>query len=195
MYHMYDTFSEFIGEFRKRSPSTVLHMENVASHAYYFVQRLQIHHELALKFDADGAWRAGLYHDLGKSNMVDIINSSHKLTQHEYDVIKNHPAYSLTILKHYNIKSQHILDAAYYHHVDFTGDNGYPNDICGKEIPKIARIISIIDVYEALYSKRPYKSNLPYENVKQIMSDKMRYKFDPDIFELFFRYMDEKILI
>lgn len=187
-----DSYFDFVQNFKTELQSTISHVENVARHAKLFVEYL---HELGLYhyISPEQAWDCGLHHDWGKYFIPDIINAPRKLTDEEFDVVKQHPELGLKVLEKYGIDNPLIINAVLFHHEDYTGDKGYPHGINGDKIPEIARIMTIVDVYEALYAKRPYKEQLKYETVKEIMQG-MKYKFDPELLELFFDFMDEKIL-
>lgn len=187
-----DDYQEFVKLFKVELKSTIDHVENVARHAFAFVRFLH-DRGIALEISPQTAWNAGLHHDWGKWYISETVNLERKLTDEEFRTIKKHPKLGLQVLKKYDIDNPFVYDAVRNHHEDYWGGRGYPDGLQGDDIPLIARIISIVDVYEALYSKRSYKTNLPYEQVKIIMDD-MRQKFDPKLFDLFFEMMDDKIL-
>lgn len=186
------SFAEFIRQLSVKSPQTVSHLENVAQHSHHFVEYL---HTLSLckEITLETAYFSGMYHDLGKFFLTDIINLDRRLNETEYDLVKIHPIYSSKIAEKYEIDDPLCLDAMAHHHEDYAGDHGYPTKTNGEKIPLIARIIAIVDVYEALYSIRSYKSDLPYSDVKRTMS-KMQLKFDPHFYNHFFDMMDQRIL-
>lgn len=68
------------------------------------------------------------------------------------------------------------------HHENWDG-TGYPNGLAGRDIPLIARIMSVIDVYDALVSKRIYKEVIPHDQVLQEMAALRGSKFDPDLID------------
>lgn len=191
MIELPDTYLEYASYMNLNSQQTVKHMENTASHCMRFTEYLH-QHNIATDITPDDAWDAGLYHDVGKFYMLDIINLPRKLTDEEYRIVKKHPNKGMKVLDKYGIEDTKIKEAVRYHHESYSGMGGYPGKCEGEDIPMIARIVSICDVYEALYSKRAYKTDLPYEQVKVIMDD-MRDKFDPVLFDLFFEMMDERI--
>ncbi len=71
-------------------------------------------------------------------------------------------------------------EIAYYHHEKYNGE-GYPEGLKGEDIPLSARIISAVDVYDALRTERPYKKPLPHEVTMEIMKKEMVDAFDPVI--------------
>jgi putative two-component system response regulator len=77
-------------------------------------------------------------------------------------------------------------EIALYHHEKFDG-TGYPIGIAGKDIPLSARIVALADVYDALVSKRVYKSALPHDSAKSIITAERGKHFDPIVVDAFIR--------
>ena len=107
----------------------------------------------------------GLLHDVGKIGISDaIINKKSGLTDEEYATIRTHPAVGDNILK--NISEFPSLSiGARWHHERYDG-KGYPDGIAGEDIPTPARIIAVADTYDAMTSKRSYRSELPQDVVR-----------------------------
>lgn len=107
--------------------------------------------------------QAGIAHDLGKMKIPQaILNKEGKLSDEEYACIKQHPKGSFDILsKNYGISAV-VKQAVLFHHENENG-TGYPLGKEGNEIPYLAKIIHVVDVYDALTSKRPYKK--PYSSI------------------------------
>lgn len=107
--------------------------------------------------------QAGIAHDLGKMKIPQaILNKEGKLSDEEYACIKQHPKGSFDILsKNYGISAV-VKQAVLFHHENENG-TGYPLGKEGNEIPYLAKIIHVVDVYDALTSKRPYKK--PYSPI------------------------------
>ena len=99
----------------------------------------------------------GLLHDVGKSRIPnEILNKPGKLTDEEFEVIKNHSLYGFEILREKNNFSAIILDGVLHHHEKMNG-MGYPDKLPGKDISLFSRILSVADIFDALVTKRPYK--------------------------------------
>ncbi|WEZ85701.1 HD-GYP domain-containing protein (plasmid) [Rhizobium sp. 32-5/1] len=99
----------------------------------------------------------GLVHDLGKMVLpTAILTKSGKLTADEMNVVRHHPQRGFELVSRLNNPPQQVLDICLYHHEKFDG-SGYPRGIQGTEIPYVARLAAICDVYEALTTVRPYK--------------------------------------
>ncbi|MCM1333833.1 MAG: HD-GYP domain-containing protein [Bacteroides sp.] len=101
---------------------------------------------------------AGLLHDIGKSNIDhEIIIKPGKLTNEEFDEIKKHPLIGYNILKQSGEYSDNVLSGVLFHQEKFDG-SGYPTGLVGEKIPRIARVLTICDVFDALTSNRPYRT-------------------------------------
>ena len=79
---------------------------------------------------------------------------------------------------------------ARYHHEKWNG-SGYPDGVKGEDIPLVARIMSIVDVYDALTSKRPYKEPFSHERAVEMITEKSGTDFDPDLVKEFVRIQDK----
>lgn len=123
---------------------------------------------------------AGLLHDVGKLGISDgIINKKSVLTPEEYEVIKEHPVLGDQILSSIT-DYPYIRIGAHYHHERYDG-LGYPEGLKGKEIPEIARIISVADAYDTLSSNRSYRSAVPQQLIREEIVAGAGTQFDPEI--------------
>ncbi len=126
-------------------------------------------HHLALnEEDQKALYKGGVLHDIGKIAVPDaILNKPGPLNQGEFEQIRMHPAEGVKICK--NLKSiQPALSIIRSHHEKCDG-TGYPDNLSGEKIPLIARIMSIVDVYDALTSARPYKKALMQQEAFSIL--------------------------
>jgi putative nucleotidyltransferase with HDIG domain len=135
------------------------------------------------KIDLDKLEIAGIFHDIGKVYIpTEILNNKNKLTENEFALIKEHPKYSFEILKKF-YSDPEILMAVLSHHEKYDG-SGYPNNLKNDEIPILAQIIAITDVYDALTSKRPYREELSPDKALDLMQT-FDGHFNQDIFKIF----------
>lgn len=133
----------------------------------------------------------GLLHDIGKIGVPDeIINKPSKLTDEEFGVIKTHPVIGADILKNISMELPGIEIGARWHHEKYAG-GGYPDGLAGDHIPKIARIISVADAYDAMTSKRSYRDVLPQSYVRKEFVEKSGIQFDPVYAKLMVEMIDE----
>ncbi len=121
---------------------------------------------------------AGLLHDVGKIGIQDtIITKTGRLTDGEFEEIKQHPVTGGNILS--TIKQSPWLSiGAKYHHERFDG-KGYPEGLKGQEIPELARIIAVADAYDAMTSNRSYRNALPQHIVREEIVKSIGTQFDP----------------
>jgi putative nucleotidyltransferase with HDIG domain len=134
--------------------------------------------------------RGALLHDIGKMAIPDgILLKPGGLTAEERLLIQKHPIYAYEMLS--PIKFLHpALDIPYCHHEKWDG-SGYPRGLKGKEIPFAARIFSIVDVWDALVSDRPYRKALDPDDVKKTLREQSDIHFDPHVVNVFLK-MDLK---
>ena len=132
----------------------------------------------------------GLLHDIGKIGIRDdIINKTNKLTDEEFAVIKNHSSIGYDILKNMT-EIPNIEYAARWHHERYDG-KGYPDGLKGEEIPEYARIICVADAYDAMTSKRSYRSAMSQEKVRSEIENGKGKQFDPCIAQIMLDMIDE----
>lgn len=130
---------------------------------------------------------AGVFHDVGKALVPDeILNKPGKLSDSEMEIMRTHPAEGYKILKVQKSVPEVVLRAALEHHERYDG-RGYPRGIKGEKIHLMSRIISVVDVYDALTSKRVYKDPLPPSKVLGMMYQWRLSDFQPNIVEHFIK--------
>ncbi|MBL6988437.1 MAG: HD domain-containing protein [Bacteriovoracaceae bacterium] len=132
----------------------------------------------------------GLLHDLGKLKVpTRIINSTQKLTDEEFKVIKKHPGYGYELLQTKGITCANVdLDVVkrviLEHHENFDG-SGYPEHKSGQDIHFLARITAIADVFDAITTKRSYQKSLGTNEAMEVLARYSGTRFDPEIFSVF----------
>ncbi|SDU53085.1 response regulator [Desulfobacula phenolica] len=143
----------------------------------------------------DLLFKSAPLHDIGKVGIADnILLKPGKLTDVEFDEMKNHTVYGRdTIIKaesafagKYTTSFLNLAkEIAYTHHEKWNG-KGYPEGISGNNIPLSGRLMAIADVYDALISKRVYKSAFSHEKAVKIILEEKGHHFDPVIVDVFF---------
>ena len=139
---------------------------------------------------------AVVLHDVGKIGIPDnILQKPDKLTPEEFETMKSHTIIGSEIAnKLLDVQSpvyvRHIQDICLYHHEKWDG-TGYPHGLSGEEIPYSARLMAIVDVYDAMTSKRVYKPALPHETTMEIIRESAGKHFDPVLAEVFYEFRDE----
>ncbi|MDP2787623.1 MAG: response regulator [Pseudomonadota bacterium] len=141
---------------------------------------------LGLPFDdLEALRRGGILHDIGKVAIPDaVLLKKGKLDDAEWAVMRQHPsigAYLCSALR----TMRRTVDIIRYHHEKWNG-SGYPSGLAGNDIPQLARIFQVVDIFDALSSERPYKPALPREEVARILREETARGFwDPDIVSIF----------
>ena len=130
---------------------------------------------------------SALLHDIGKSNIDhEIIIKPGKLTDEEFEKIKQHPLIGYNILKRSGQYSDNVLSGVLFHQEKFDG-SGYPTGISGKKIPLIARIMTVADVFDALTSNRPYRKPWSVAETEEYILGSCGTHFDYDVTVAFLR--------
>lgn len=130
-----------------------------------------------------------LLHDVGKIGVpAAIINKEGKLTDEEFDMIKQHSAMGAQILSSIT-EYPFISIGAHFHHERYDG-KGYPERLKGTDIPEIARIISVADAYDAMTSKRSYRDPIPQEKVREQFIEGAGTQFDPEFANIMLHLID-----
>ena len=146
-----------------KSPFTFQHSNGVADAA----MDIAIHFGMN-DFEKKQLRRAALMHDIGKLSVPNsILEKPGKLSNEEWQVVRDHPYYTFQILKRIPAFKSFSSDAA-AHHERLDG-SGYWRRLSGEHISFVARILSVADVFDALRAKRPYRDALPLEQVFSIM--------------------------
>lgn len=134
--------------------------------------------------------QAGLLHDIGKIGIPEeILNKPGKLTKEEYEIVKGHVEAAIGIIRHLP-SLDYVIPAVIGHHERYDG-NGYPRRIKGDDIPVTARILGIVDSFDAMISKRSYKASMPVERALKILEEEAGHQFDPALVPVFIRGIRE----
>lgn len=134
---------------------------------------------------------AGMIHDIGKVGVPEsILNKPGKLTNEEFDIIKKHAEIGDTILKPLG-SLRECLAAVRHHHEKLNG-TGYPDGLKAEEISLETRIIAVADIFDALYSDRPYRTRMPIEQIKNIFREDVgRGCIDEGVVNILFELIDD----
>jgi len=136
---------------------------------------------------------SGLLHDIGKIGIPDrILLKPGKLTNEEFEVVKEHPVRAVKMLKPIKQLST-VFDGIQYHHEKLDG-TGYPEGLKGDTIPLVARIITIGDAFDAMTTDRPYRDALAKEEAIRRLKQDSHTQFDPELVELFLKCLEKVAL-
>lgn len=162
-----------------KDPYTHGHSERVMEYAVQIAQKLGLPEE-----EIESLRYAAMLHDIGKIGVKGIIlNNPDGLTNEEYDEIKKHPVVGEGIIQPIELL-QPIRPFIKHHHEWYNG-KGYPDGLSGENIPLGARILAVVDAYDAMKSDRPYRKALTEETVIQELKRGNGTQFDPKIVEIF----------
>jgi putative two-component system response regulator len=140
--------------------------------------------------------KSAAMHDVGKIGIPDrILLKPGKLDADEFEIMKTHTTIGKNIIESILTHSDavylnHCRDICYCHHERFDG-KGYPRGLVGYDIPLSARIVSLVDVYDALVCSRVYKAAMSYDAAIQIISDGRGSQFDPLLTDAVLEIQDE----
>ncbi|MCE7860171.1 MAG: HD domain-containing protein [Chloroflexi bacterium CFX2] len=134
--------------------------------------------------------RGALLHDIGKLGVPDsILLKPAKLTDEEWEVMRQHPRYAYEMLLPINYLHP-ALDIPFAHHEKWDG-SGYPRKLKAEQIPLAARIFAVVDVWDALRSDRPYREKWSVERTREYILEQSGKYFDPRVVNEFMRMLDE----
>ncbi len=134
--------------------------------------------------------RGALLHDIGKMAIPDsILQKPGPLTSEEQAIMRRHTAYAYDWLSPIPYLRP-ATDIPHCHHERWDG-LGYPRGLKGTDIPLAARLFTVVDVWDALRSDRPYRRKWPAENVRQYIRERAGKDFDPDVVEIFLKIVHD----
>ncbi|MDD5423683.1 MAG: PAS domain S-box protein [Candidatus Omnitrophica bacterium] len=134
--------------------------------------------------DIEDIRHGAMLHDIGKLGISEkILLKRGKLTKKEYDIIKKHPQIGADIIRPVHFL-KNVVPIILHHHERYDG-YGYGSKLRGEEIPVGARIVAVVDVYQALVSNRPYRKAYPKKEALKIIKEESGTHFDPAIVKVF----------
>jgi len=134
--------------------------------------------------DLRALYLAGIFHDLGKIAVSDaVLNKRGRLTPEEIAVMRSHPVVGADLCR--TMRTMETIVPLIRHHHERLDGSGYPDGLQGKEISRVVRILSVVDVYDALATDRPYREALPHAKCMEIMCEEVRRGWwDADVLEV-----------
>ncbi len=180
IYHnLLATLYAFVKAIEARDPYTKEHSNRVTRLALRISRAMNCSAE-----DQEILKVAGLLHDIGKIGIRDdILLKPGRLTPEEFRIIQQHPVIGADIMGHLGLwtREKQIVRS---HHERYDG-RGYPERLAGGQIPLLARILSVADVYDAVASDRAYRRRMEEEDILDIIYKGSGSQFDPDIISVF----------
>jgi putative two-component system response regulator len=151
-----------------RDPYTEGHCERLADYATALGRRLDLE-----QADIDALYRGGFLHDVGKIAIPDrIMLKKGKLTRKEYELMKRHAVIGDELCA--TVRSLERVRPIVRHHHERLDGRGYPDGLAGSQIPLLAQIVSVVDVFDALTTDRPYRKALPSLTAYKMLRDDAR---------------------
>ena len=137
--------------------------------------------------------RGAILHDIGKIGVrAGILDKPGKLTDEEMAAMREHPRIGARILEPIPQFSD-ILPIVLYHHERMDG-SGYPEGLAGDALPRLARIVAVADVYDALGSDRPYRAGMDHEKVYRLIREDSGIGFDPEVVDALFAMLANQLV-
>ncbi len=181
-------FSEAISKLtpvmKARDAQLYRHSWRVQSLANALTSNLNLPEDEMLTFEL-----AAFFHDIGKMSINDkILYKPSGLTRQEFEVIKGHPTHGAKMLSHVKML-KNVVPLVYHHHERWDG-NGYPDGIRGEAIPFGARIIAIVDAFEAMTSQRNYQDRRTPLQALEELNKHAGTQFDAQLVEFFCKSLE-----
>ena len=134
---------------------------------------------------------ASLLHNIGIVGIPSkLLNKQGPLTEEERKIINSHPTLAQMLIKQTEQLAS-VLPAILYHHERYDGQ-GYPNGLKGEEIPYLARVLSVLDAYNAMISARAYRPRLTKAQAIEELKKNAGSQFDPDIAAAFITFLEQE---
>lgn len=177
-----DTARQLLNEVKEKDPFTFEHCCRVGRGSRALAKAIGLN-----EFEQAILEYSGLFHDIGKARIpIEILTKPGRLDRSEIEVMKSHPTLSADMIQHLDHVPffRFLLPGIKYHHEKVEGD-GYPNAMKGDDIPLFARLIAVVDSYDAMTNARPYRNPLPEEKAIAEIKAFSGKQFDPKLAKYF----------
>ncbi|MBU1726860.1 MAG: HD-GYP domain-containing protein, partial [Candidatus Omnitrophica bacterium] len=183
--HYLGTIRSLAQALEAKDPYTMGHSERVTHYALDIARHIGVSEE-----DMNILKEVCLFHDIGKIGIPEkILSKTGPLTEEERHVIEMHPKIGEDILKFVEFLKPGLPIVRDHH--ERPDGKGYPHGLKGKEIPLLASIVSVADVFDAITTDRPYRKALPKEVAIKILEENRGTQFDPYVVDVFVGYLKE----
>ncbi len=161
------------------------HCERVVLYSRLLANKLNLSEE-----DKNSLIYGAYMHDVGKINIAkEILIKKMPLNDEEWNLLKEHPQNGVDIIK--PVTSLKRIEAIILHHHEKYDGSGYPKGLKGKEIPYLARVLTVVDSFDAMTSNRPYNKRKTYEEGMEELKKWSGRQFDPEIANKFIEVIKE----
>lgn len=168
-----------------KDPYTKGHSDRVAGYAVSLARSAGLD-EITINDIKRGGW----LHDCGKIGVPEsVLNNPGRLSEGDFEKVMQHPRWGSEVARQARM-SDMVVNVILYHHERYDG-KGYPDGLKGEHIPVESRIVALADVFDALYSDRPYRKAYDFDRAIEIMGEMTETHFDPHLARLFLPIMEE----
>jgi putative nucleotidyltransferase with HDIG domain len=175
------------GTVEVRDGYTELHCRRLAGFSRLLAERVGLREE-----EVEAVELGALLHDVGKIGIRDeLLRKAGRFNAYERREMERHTALGAGIASSIHGISETTARCVRHHHERWDG-SGYPGRLAGEEIPLAARIVAVVDVWDALSSARPYKNALPQERVLEMLRKHRGAQLDPELVDLFLEILEEQ---
>jgi putative nucleotidyltransferase with HDIG domain len=179
--NLVDTITAFVNAIESKDKYLKGHSARVALYAAEIAQMMGMTPEMV-----EVVRRGAMLHDLGKLSIMDtILRKPERLTAEEFTIIKSHPVVGAKILEPLRFLARETC-AVRHHHERWDG-TGYPDGLAREDIPMVARVVTVADVFDAITSNRPYRTALALDEARAEVTRGSGSHFDPSVVEAFGR--------
>ena len=181
----YQTLVTLAKAVEAKDPYSAGHLDRVKTYCVRMAEKLNLDDKAKKTIEG-----AALLHDLGKLGIPDhILRKKGAYTKEEFEIMKHHVIIGEDILKPL-ISMSSLSDIVRHHHEAYDG-SGYPDKLHAEEIPLLARILSVADIYDALRTERPYKKGFTREEAVQELHRCEHNKLDSKLVKVFLKILEE----
>lgn len=187
----YDTINRLVIAAEYKDRETGKHIARISRYSAFVARKFGLSDDAA-----EQIFHASSMHDVGKIGIPDsILLKEGQLTCEEFDIMKSHTIIGANILRNaYAPVLQMGSEIALYHHERWDGD-GYPHQKKNTAIPLSARIVALVDTFDALTTSRPYKKPYPIDVSCSIIRKEREKYFDPDLVDIFLDNIADILII
>ncbi len=183
--NLFATLFAFVTALEVRDLYTRKHSTRVAQYSHMIAREMGCSEE-----ELDIINFAGSLHDIGKIGIRDdILLKPGRLTDAEYEKIKEHPIIGADIISKLGLWDRE-MEIIRHHHERYDG-KGYPDGLKGDDIPKLSRMLSVADCYDAMASDRSYRKKMEQEKILDIIRENSGTQFDPQVADAFLAISDQ----